>query len=118
MAKQIAEKRKYLRLHSPLKVEYTIENSDKIYVETTQDLSAFGFKLLSDNQHLTQGNRVALTLNLPKAQNPVHAIGRVAWLTKNAEPTTPTMDVGIEIAEIEEDNKNTFLRYLCDLLYG
>ena len=27
-------------------------------------------------------------------------------------------DVGTELVDIEEDNKNTFLKFLCDLIYN
>lgn len=98
-------------------MEYILPNSDKIYTATTKDISALGVRFTT-NENLKEDSNLEITLKLPNAQNPVHASGRIAWLKKlNLEDNTP-FDVGIEFLRIEEDNKNTFLKYLCDLIYG
>jgi len=118
MTKGLEEKRRYLRLSVPIEFEYNFLDSDKIYIAVTNDLSATGLRFVSDNALLKEKLMLELKLKLPNVQNPVHASGQVVWLNKNNPGVDPAVDVGIEIVSIEEDNKNTFLKYLCDLIYG
>jgi len=48
----------------------------------------------------------------------VHAKGKVIWIKQLSLEDDAARDVGIELIEIEEDNKNTFLKFLCDLIYN
>jgi Tfp pilus assembly protein PilZ len=117
MTKNIEEKRKYLRLNNELKMEFTLPNSDRVYAATTKDISALGIRF-ETKEKLAEGSMLEIKLKVPSAQNPVHASGRIAWLKRlNLEDDAPS-DVGVEFLKIEEDNKNTFLKYLCDLIYG
>ena len=116
MGKAIEEKRKYLRLNNALEIEYALSNSDRRYSATTKDISAVGLRL-STPQKLEEGSNIEITLKLPNAQSAVHASGRVAW-SKKASPEDKMFDSGVEFLKIEDDNKNTFLKYLCDLIYG
>jgi c-di-GMP-binding flagellar brake protein YcgR len=115
MGKVLEEKRKYLRLNNALEIEFAAPDSDKRYTATTKDISAVGIKF-STPQRLSEGSSLDITMKLPNSQSAVHASGRVAWLKKG--PDDKAFDVGIEFLVIEEDNKNTFLKYLCDLIYG
>lgn len=116
MSRSIEEKRKYLRLNNALEIEYAQLNSDKKYTATTKDVSAIGLRF-STSQKLDEGDNLQITMKLPNTQNAIHVSGRVAWLKKPSEDDK-VFDVGIEFLNIEEDNKNTFLKYLCDLIYG
>jgi Tfp pilus assembly protein PilZ len=116
MSKVIEEKRKYLRLNNALELEYTTANSDKKYSASTKDISAVGLRV-STPQKLEEGAIIEITLKLPNSQNAVHASGRIAW-SKKITAEDKLYDCGIEFTKIEEDNKNTFLKYMCDLIYG
>lgn len=117
MPKHSEEKRRYLRLNVPLEVEYVVNNNNKVYKIITKDISAFGVRFAT-TEKMQEGSGLELTLRLPNVPNPVHASGRIAWSKKVSPEGNAPFDVGIEFVKIEEDNKNTFLKYLCDLLYG
>ena len=117
MTKAVEEKRRYLRLNTELTIEYSLPNVDKICTATTKDISALGLRFETKDQ-LQEGENIEIKLKLPSAQSAVHAQGRVAWLKKLSLEDTATNDVGVEFIKFEEDNKNTFLKYLCDLIYG
>jgi len=118
MAKQIIEeRRRYLRLNVPVEIEYALPSSDRRCSTTTKDISAFGIKFLSQDK-LQVNALLEITLRLPNTQNPVHVTGRVAWLKRAGSEDNSPCDIGIEFVKIEEDNKNTFLKYLCDVIYG
>jgi hypothetical protein len=67
---------------------------------------------------LNESSVAELKLDLPGTQNPVHAKGIVVWKKKISLEDRSPYDVGIEFSEIEEDNKNTFLKFFCDHIYN
>ena len=42
----------------------------------------------------------------------------MVWIKQLSLEDDAPYDIGIELTEIEEDNKNTFLKFLCDLIYN
>jgi Tfp pilus assembly protein PilZ len=117
MLKRIEEKRRYLRLNIPLEIEYILGDSDKVRKAVTKDISAFGIRFATTDR-LETGSNLEVALKIPNVPNPVHASGKIAWSKKASAEGNSPFDVGIEFVKIEEDNKNTFLKYLCDLIYG
>ena len=117
MTNRVEEKRRYLRVNIPLEIEYILPNSDRRCTATTKDISALGVRF-STKEKLSEDANLEVTLKLPNAQNPVHLIGRVAWSKKFSSENEGPYDIGIEFLKIDEDNKNTFLKYLCDVIYG
>jgi len=117
MVKNTEEKRRYLRLNNVLEVEYILPNSDRVHTTSTKDISALGLRFTT-NENLEKGSTVEIKLKLPNLQNAIHASGRVAWSKKSTLEDNSPFDIGVEFLKIEEDNKNTFLKYLCDLIYG
>lgn len=111
------EKRKFLRLNMPVEMEYVLPGANKICTAVTNDIAAGGLRFAT-NEQLQKDLNFEIKLKLPNVQNPVHASGRVAWLKKLTLEDSAPFDVGVEFLKIEEDNKNTFLKYLCDLIYG
>jgi c-di-GMP-binding flagellar brake protein YcgR len=117
MVKTIEEKRRYLRLNNVLQIEYVLPGSDKLHTAATKDISAVGIRFTTAEE-LELGSGVEIKLRLPNIQNAIHASGRVAWSKKSSLENNASYEIGIEFLKIEEDNKNTFLKYLCDLIYG
>lgn len=111
------EKRKFIRFEIALKVTYTIQKEPKMEkVGITKDVSAGGIKLLTE-ERLETGKKVDLKMFIPEALNPAHLNGVVLWSRDNEEGKKPSYCAGIEFGRIEEDNKSTFLRFLCNLMY-
>jgi len=110
------ERRKYLRIDAPIQVRIITKDN---HVDTTyvKNVSPLGMRFKSDKK-LEQGEMLELTLLLTETKNPVHIYGKVVWQNKNASEGDSAYDVGCEFIKIEEDNKNTFLKYFCDLIYG
>jgi hypothetical protein len=118
MHSRLAERRKYIRLQTPIKMAYVLPDKGKLYNTVTKNISAEGLRFETNDKALRPDDAIELKLNINGAVNPVHAKGRVIWKKKlSLEDRTP-FDVGIEFIEIEEDNKNTFLKFLCDLIYN
>ncbi len=115
--KRAEERRKFIRLEVPVDLKY-IATGDAVRKEAiTKDLSCEGLRFTSEKE-LGEGSSLELNLDIPDAPNPVHISGKVVWAKRLSLEDGSPFEVGIEFTKIEEDNKNTFLKYLCDLIYG
>lgn len=115
---KLVERRSFIRLREPIKVTYTFADSDKIHSATTKDISADGLRFQTPAKDIKESNLLEMRLDIHNVSNPVHAKARVMWKKKLSLEDAAPFDVGMEFIEIEEDNKNTFLKFLCDLIYG
>lgn len=111
------ERRKFLRLEAPIDITYTVSENGRVYNTTTKDLSADGLRFETRDKTLAESSVMELKLDIPGTANPIHVEGKVIWKRKLSLEDAAPFDVGLEFTKIEEDNKNTFLKYLCDLIY-
>jgi c-di-GMP-binding flagellar brake protein YcgR len=118
MPDRLIERRRYIRLKTPIPIIYTIADTGKIYRAVTKDISAEGLRFETSAKDLKESSIIEISLELYGANNPVHAKGTVVWKKKLSLEDAAPYDVGIELTEIEEDNKNTFLKFLCELIYN
>jgi c-di-GMP-binding flagellar brake protein YcgR len=112
------ERRKYIRFKIPIGMDYTLPGNDNIRHATTVDISADGLKFEVNDKGLSENSSVELKLNMPGAVNPIHARGKIVWKKKLSLENGSPSSYGMEFTQIEEDNKNTFLKFLCDLTYN
>lgn len=110
------ERRKFARYAVPIKFAYVLEEENIINNGTTKNISSLGIRFESEKR-LKEGANLDLKLDIPKAPNPVHAQGKLVWVKKTTLEDDSPYDVGMEFLKIEEDNKNTFLKFMCDLAY-
>lgn len=111
------EQRRFIRFEISLKVNYIVQKGPRTEkTGTTKDVCAGGLQLLTEEK-LETGSRVELKIFLPEALNPAHLNGIVMWTREAPAGKSLPYSAGIEFGDIEEDNKNTFLRFLCDLMY-
>jgi len=112
------EKRRFIRFDIALKVSYIIQKDPKTEkIGTTRDISAQGMQLLTGDK-LEVGDKVGLNIFVPEALNPAHMKGIVVWSRESGPAKSHSYSSGIDFEKIEEDNKNTFLKFLCDLMYA
>ena len=110
------ERRKYLRIESPLAVRIIGKNN--VVEETkTKDISPLGLRLGTKGDSFDIKDEFEIKVEMPAALSPIHAKARVMWKRKISTENGSPFDIGCEFTKIEEDNKNTFLKYFCDLLY-
>lgn len=112
------ERRGHLRLLAPIKISYLSPSTGKTVTAAIKNISADGLAFETGDKSLKESDIVELKLDLPEAANPVHSKGRVVWKRRQSLSDNAPFDVGLEFAEIEEDNKNTFLKFLCDQIYA
>ena len=118
MKDKLVERRKYIRLKTSVPVTYAVPNTGMVHSSVTKDISADGLRLETKSREIEKGTVLELKLELYGANNPVHAKGKVVWMKQLSLEDGAPCDMGIELIKIEEDNKNTFLKFLCDLIYN
>lgn len=115
---KLSERRGYLRLETPIDMSYTVPSRNRTYKAITKNISAEGMRFETRDEDLKESDSAELKLNFTGAHNPVHANAKIVWKKKLSLEDGAPFDVGLEFTEIEEDNKNTFLKFLCDLIYN
>lgn len=115
MLQSSEDRRKFIRLEMPIEVDYISKASGLLKKTISKDISAEGLRFLT-NTSIEKNEDLELRLVLPEARNPVHIMGKVIWIKKFSLDEN-AFEVGIEFIKIEEDNKNTFLKFLCDIMY-
>jgi hypothetical protein len=70
------------------------------------------------DKFIKESDILEIKMILKDTLNPVHAKARVIWKRKVSLEDAAPYNCGLEFVEIEEDNKNTFLKFLCDLIYN
>jgi c-di-GMP-binding flagellar brake protein YcgR len=116
--KVLAERRRYVRLDTPIDITYTIPAGGKVYISTAKNISADGLRFETHDKALEDSDVIDLKLDISGVASPVHAKGRVVWKKKLSLEDAAPFDVGVEFTEIEDDNKNTFLKFMCDSIYN
>lgn len=112
------ERRRYVRLDAPIDVAYTVPETGSVLNSNTKNISADGLRFETLNKSIKESDILELKMVIKNAPNPVHAKAKVVWKQKVSLEDAAPYDLGLEFTEIEEDNKNTFLKFLCDLIYG
>lgn len=110
------EKRAYIRTKKNIPLVLRVYEKGKPDGEysVAKNISATGI-MIEVAKKYSIGVELKIELQTPEALNPVHCIGKVIWATPFSD--SEKFHCGIEFIRIEEDNKNTFLKFLCDTIY-
>lgn len=115
---ELIERRKFIRINVPIDVTYARPGENTLHKSITKDISPEGVRFETELASLQKSDPLDLVLKIPDAPNPVHARGRIAWKKKLSLADDSPYDMGVGFEKIEEDNKNTFLKFLCDVIYN
>ena len=116
MTKPTQERRKYIRVGTPLAVRAIVGESSVLDLQTA-DISPLGLRFITGESDINMNDEIELKIEIPGAVSPVHAKAKVIWKKKLSTENGAPYNIGCEFTKVEEDNKNTFLKYFCDLLY-
>lgn len=114
MKQKLPERRRFVRIDIPLRV--TIARGKSRDEAITKNISPVGLRF-EVAKELKGTESLDLALYLPSETNPIRLKGKVVWQEKTSLEDNAPYDVGVEIINIADANKNVFLKYLCDLLY-
>jgi c-di-GMP-binding flagellar brake protein YcgR len=114
MKLKLPERRRFIRIEVPLKVKIVTEG--RVDDVVTKNISPIGMRV-EIARELDRAAKLDISLTIPTYDTPVRLKGKVVWQAKVSLEDNSPYDVGVEILEIENRDKNSFLKYLCDLLY-
>jgi len=117
MAKSGQERRKHLRVATPLEIR-VIGKDNKVYETITKDISPIGLRFEIKAEGVEVKDEVEIKIEMPKNMSPVHVKAKIVWKKKATTEDGAPCEIGCEFSRVEEDNKNTFLKFFCDLLYA
>ncbi|MFA5068746.1 MAG: PilZ domain-containing protein [Candidatus Omnitrophota bacterium] len=112
------EKRNYIRadVSVPMIIYVQRKTGPERVPAKAWNISASGMMIQSLGRFNT-GIKVDIEMTPPVSPNPVHCKGKIVWASENISGRGG-YNYGVELISIEEDNKNTFLKFLCDLIYS
>jgi len=110
------EKRNYIRTNVPIPILIYIQKKKEAEKITARawNISASGMMIETDAK-LAVGTEPDIDMNPPGSLNPIHCKGKIVW--GSARNIGNGRNYGVQFIYVEEDNKNTFLKFLCDLIY-
>ena len=114
MKLKLPERRRFVRIEIPLKVIVKSEGREDEVI--TKNVSPVGLRF-EIAKEFKKSEKLDLSLYIPTIDDPIDLKANVIWQDKASLEDNAPYDVGVEIIEIGDKNKNEFLKYLCDLLY-
>ena len=115
MKLKLPERRRFVRIDVPLRL--LVELGGKIVEVQTKNISPVGIRF-QISKELDIVTNLKLRLFIPILEKPIDLVAKIIWQSKISLEDNSPFDVGVEIIDICEENKNIFLKYLCDLLYS
>ena len=112
-----AENRTYIRTETSVPIKLQIEGGESIQLikGVTCNVSATGMMIELDEK-IALDTKLGIDILPSGASNAIHCAGKVVWMAQSQKRDQHYC--GIEFATVEEDNKNTFLKFLCDAIYN
>jgi c-di-GMP-binding flagellar brake protein YcgR len=105
------ERRRHIRVDTPVLVEFPNPETMKTERSFTQDVSETGMRFPTAVK-LQVGQQLALTLELPFHDATMHATADVVWIREVARLGAPHYDVGVRFRWIEDPDRHRLLRHL------
>lgn len=104
------ERRKYIRIDKALSLSYEILESFLRPSCRSKDISEGGIRLRIF-QRLAPGTALKLWIYLRDFEQPILAVGEVAWLQKQNDKEYP-FEVGIRFIEINSSDRDKLSKYI------
>ncbi len=108
------DKRRYVRLDTELALTFERKGLGSLKGEATvKNVSARGLCFVSKIS-LGVGEKIYMTLTLPKESRPIALEGRVKWV--QPLPPISSFEIGVELTQTTSVDENQFLLFVCDLM--
>lgn len=109
------ERRSFVRVATPILIEFPNPISMKTERSFTQDVSETGLRFPTPVK-LQIGQELALALELPYNGSTFHATGEVLWVREISRFGTPQYDIGVRFRWVEDPDRQRLARHLADCL--
>ena len=108
------ERRRHIRVETPILVEFPNPETMKTERSFTQDVSESGMRFPTGIR-LQIGQEVPLTMELPFRDATMHATGEVLWIREVSRHGAPHYDVGVRFRWIEDPDRQRLARHLTGI---
>lgn len=106
------ERRQYIRVDTPVLIEFPNPVTMKTERSYTQDVSEHGLRFPTIVK-LQIGQELPLTIELPFHSQPMHATGEIVWIREIARLGMSHYDVGIRFRWIEDPDRQRLMRHMA-----
>ena len=108
------ERRRHIRVETPVLVEFPNPETMKTERSFTQDVSESGMRFPTAVK-LQIGQELAITMELPFRDATMHATGQVQWIREVSRHGMPQYEVGVRFRWIEDPDRQRLARHLANL---
>jgi Tfp pilus assembly protein PilZ len=111
------ERRRFIRVQTPVLVEFPNPETMKTERSFTSDVSESGMRFPTTVK-LQVGDEIPVALELPFAETTMHATGEVQWVRETARQGEPHYEIGIRFKWIEDPDRQKLSRHLGTIFPG
>ena len=108
------ERRRYIRVETPVLIEFQPSQAHAIERTFTQDVSEQGMRFPTAAM-LQIGQELSLSMELPFQPTTMRATAQVIWIREVSRLGAPQYDVGVRFRWIEDPDRQQLLRHLASL---
>ncbi len=109
------ERRKFIRVDTPVLIEFSDPATGKTQRSFTQDISESGLRFSTETVFQI-GQELTLALSLPFYESAMKATGQVVWIREISRLGGLQFEVGIRFLWIEDPDRHRLVRHLEVLL--
>ena len=116
----MVENRKFIRLKSPLPVEYSLikkHKRQKKYISIMRNVSVGGLSLLL-KEEVRIGDLIQVDIRVPHWVSPVRVVGDVIWHSPSREREKTAPAAGVRFREVNPAELNKILDYVYSVAIG
>lgn len=108
------ERRRFVRVDTPVLVEFPNPSSMKTERSYTRNVSQTGLQFPT-TVRLQVGQEIPLTLQLPFGNSAMQATGEIQWVREIARMGEPQYEVGVRFRWMEDPDKARLVQHLTSL---
>ena len=105
------EQRRFIRVVTPVIIEFPNPATMKTERSFSQDVSESGLRFPT-NVKLQVGQELPITLHLPFYNATLHATGEVMWIREVSRLGSPQYEIGVKFLWIEDPDRQQLVRHL------
>ena len=109
------EGRRYIRMGTPVLVEFPNPSTMKTERSFSQDVSESGMRFPTAVT-LQVGQELPLALELPFHNATLHATSEIIWLREVSRHGAPQYEVGVRFRWIDDPDRQRLVRYLASFV--
>ena len=111
------ERRRYIRMETPVLVEFPNPETMKTERSFTYNVSETGLRFPTPVK-LQVGQEIPLTLELPFHTAPMHATGEILWAREISRLGAPQYEIGVAFRWMDDPDRARFTRHLTTFFRG